>query len=69
MPSGNTVQQHQCGKRAILGWQTVHVVFFQTSTKSCHIANNIDEVLQKFCNIVLIKRFTLTMNPTLNCVT
>ena len=29
-PSGNTVQQHQCGKQFIAGRQTVHGVFCQT---------------------------------------
>jgi len=29
-PSGNTIQQHQCGKQAVAGRQTVHGVFCQT---------------------------------------
>jgi len=49
-PSGNTVQQHQCGKQAIAGWQTLHGVFCQTITKSCQIANNILQIiLTKYC--------------------
>jgi len=50
-PSGNPVQQHQCGKQVIAGWQTVHGVFSQAITKSCQshcqITNNIDKMLPK----------------------
>jgi len=45
----------------------VHGIFFQTIMKSCQmncqITNNIDKILLKFCNISLIKQFTLTMDP------
>ena len=71
-PSGNTVQQHKCGKQSIAGWQTVHGVFCQTMTKSCqihcqlqYVKNNIDNILQKFCNVFFIKRFTLILDPIL----
>jgi len=68
-PSGNTVQQHQCGKQSIAGRQTVHGVFCQTITESCRnhyqIRNNIDQILSKFCNIFCIKRFALTLDPML----
>jgi len=72
-PSGNTVQQHQCGKQAIAGWQTVHGVFCQTITKSyqinCHITNKvrniIEKILPKFCNDFFIKHFTLSLYPIL----
>jgi len=37
--------------------------FCQTITKSCKIANNIDKILPKFCNIFFIKRFTFSMTP------
>jgi len=30
-----------------------------------YITNNIDKILQKFCNMFFIKRFTLTMDPIL----
>ena len=53
-PSGNTVQQHQCGKQSIARWQTGHGVFCQTITKSCEIhcqiTNNMLEIIStKFC--------------------
>jgi len=45
----------------------VHGVFCQTITKSCQITNNILLIiLTKYGNIVLIKRFNFTMDPTLN---
>jgi len=46
-PSGNTVQQHQCTKQAIVGWQTGHGVFCKTITKSCqiHVRQNIDNFM------------------------
>jgi len=48
-PSGNTVQQHQCGKQSIAGWQTVYGVSCQTITKSwqihCQITNNMLETI------------------------
>ena len=52
--SGNTVQQHQCGKQSIAGQQTVHGVFCQTITKSCQIhcqiTNNMLEIISsKYC--------------------
>jgi len=69
IPSGNTVQQHQCGKQSIAGRQTVHGVFCETITESCRnhsqIRNNVDEILPKFCNIFFIKRFALILDPKL----
>jgi len=48
-PSGNTIQQHQCGKQSIAGWQVVHGAFCQTITKSCQIhcqiTNNMLEII------------------------
>jgi len=73
-PSGNTVQQHQCGKQAIARWQTAHGVFCQTITKSCQITNNIGllhMILSKYCQI-LQHFFIKTMyfnGPNTNCVT
>jgi len=46
-PSGNTVQQHQCGKQSIAGWQTVHSVLCQTITKSCRIHCQLQIICQK----------------------
>jgi len=36
-PSGNTVQQHQCGKQSTARWQTVHGVFCQTITNPAEL--------------------------------
>jgi len=50
-PYGNTVQQHQCSKQSVAGWQTVHGVFCQTITKSCQIhcqiTNNVLEIMSR----------------------
>jgi len=64
-PSGNTVQQHQCGKQAIAGWQSGHGVFCQTLRNPAKLHNILQIILTKFCNILFIKRFSLTMNPIL----
>jgi len=54
-PSAHTVQQHQCGKQAIAGRQTVRWVFCQTITKHCQITNNIlQRTLKKYCQISAI---------------
>jgi len=63
LPSGNTVQQHQCGKQTIAGWQTVHGVCCQTITKFCQITNNIVKILPNSAAF-FIKRFAL-MEPIL----
>jgi len=51
-PSGNTVQKHQYGKQSIAGWQTVHGVFCQTTTKSCQIHC---QITNKMLEIILTK--------------
>ena len=72
-PSGNNVQQQQCGrpKQSTAGRQAVHGVFWQTITESCRnycqIRNNIDEILPKICNIFFIKGFALRLDPYQLC--
>jgi len=49
IPSGNTVQQHHCGKQAIAGWHTVH-----SSTQLLILSNSLtynvlQRILTKYC--------------------
>jgi len=64
-PSGNTVQQHQCGKRSRRKWPdwarcVLPNIYEILPNYKYYITNNIAKILQIF----FIERFSLTMVPT-----
>jgi len=63
--AGNTVQQHQCGKQSIAGDRLCTVYSSKQLRNSAKL--QIDKILPKFCNMFFIKRFILTLDPTLMC--